>query len=291
MTATKVDKTPVEGMTGPDGEDLYPESSRSLEVLRHIRLMALLRDMIDAEGGAKTARTLGVSYRTVSRTIDSGRLTARMSASLERHLLLGGGSAAAQQRRQVEALERRVSELEEELRVRIEAIEGGNEATREEQAKVVRQLERRLAALESGRDSPPGPVPEPAKRRVAPSRPYPQLVTLEPEPDEELVYGDAVEVVVEWRRARADSDAAAESGSALLKAVARVRVLELEIELVEERELTLPPATYPWDGFDRREQVWRRRQSLRRARTARARAELRRRLRRVLTFGLWRDRD
>ena len=290
MTATKVDKTPVEGTTVPDGEDLYPESSRSLEILRHVRLMALLRDMIDEEGGAKTAKTLGVSYRTVSRTIDSGRLTARMSASLERHLLLGGGSAAAQQRKQVEALERRVAELEEELRGRIETVEGGSEATREEQAKVVRQLERRLAALESGRDSQPGPVPEPAKRRVAPSRPHPQLVTLEPEPDEEAVYGEAVPVVVEWRRARVDSDEAAQSGTALSRAAARERVLELEIELIEERKLTLPPATYPWDGFGRREQVWRRRQSLRRARTARARAELRRLLRRVLTFGLWRDR-
>ena len=94
--------------------DMYPDESRSLENLRHMRLMALLRDMIDTEGGEKTAKALGVSYRTVSRTIESDRLTKRMSAVLERHLLLGGGSAAAQQRKNIKALEKRVGELEEE---------------------------------------------------------------------------------------------------------------------------------------------------------------------------------
>ena len=70
-------------------QDFYPESSRSLDSLREMRLKALLRDMIDAEDGAKAAQALGVSYRTVSRAVESGSLTARMSAALERHLLLG----------------------------------------------------------------------------------------------------------------------------------------------------------------------------------------------------------
>ena len=98
MTATEVDKTPGQNEPGQDEEELYPDESRSLENLRHMRLMALLRDMVDTEGGEKAAKALGVSYRTVSRTIETDRLTERMSAVLERHLLLGGGSAAAQQR-------------------------------------------------------------------------------------------------------------------------------------------------------------------------------------------------
>ena len=100
MTATRVDKTPVQDEPGPDGEELYPDESRSLENLRHMRLMALLRDMVDTEGGEKAAKALGVSYRTVSRTIETDTLTERMSAVLERHLLLGGGSAAAPQQRE-----------------------------------------------------------------------------------------------------------------------------------------------------------------------------------------------
>ena len=40
-------------------EELYPDDSRSLENLRHTRLIALLRDMIDDQGKAKAAKTLG----------------------------------------------------------------------------------------------------------------------------------------------------------------------------------------------------------------------------------------
>ena len=117
MATTEVDKTPVGAETGSEVEDFYPESSRSLDGLGHMRLMALLHDMIDAEDGAKAAKALGVSYRTVSRAVESGRLTERMAAMLERHLLLGGGSRAApQQRERVEALEKGLAGLADELR-------------------------------------------------------------------------------------------------------------------------------------------------------------------------------
>ncbi len=147
MTARKVDKAPVEAPE-PDGEEWCPDSSRSLDSLGDMRLMALLRDIIEAEGRTKAAARLGVSYRTVSRAIESGRLTARMSAALERHPLLGGGSVAARQRERVEALTERMSSLEEELRSRLEAIEGRCKTSGEEQAETVQQLERRLARLE-----------------------------------------------------------------------------------------------------------------------------------------------
>ncbi len=78
-----------------NGAELYPGSSRSLESLRHMRLMALLRDMTEAEGKVQTAAALGVNYRTLVRHEETGRLTDRMADALERHLLLGGGSAAA----------------------------------------------------------------------------------------------------------------------------------------------------------------------------------------------------
>ena len=152
MAATKVDKAPGRGETGTmDEEGLYPGSSRSLDSLREMRLKALLGDMIDAEDGAKAAEALGVSYRTVSRAVESGRLTARMSAALERHLLLGGGSAAAQQRDRVDALVERVSALERELRGGLEAVVGEVKAFREEHARSMRHVERRLVRLEAGR--------------------------------------------------------------------------------------------------------------------------------------------
>ena len=294
MTATEVDKTPVRDELETDGTDMYPDESRSLENLRHMRLMALLRDMIDTEGGEKAAQALGVSYRTVSRTIESDRLTERMSAVLERHLLLGGGSAAAQQRKSIKALEKRVGELEEGLGSGLEELRGvidsGIEGLREERAQEMRQLGRRLAKLEDGRgaqDSAEGPGDVAEKTAVKPAwRPYRDLVTLEPEPGEEQVYGEATPLIVEWRRARAEF---LDAGDGLSRAIAEERMRELEIELIGERELTLPPRTYPWDGSDRRDELWRRTQALERARVERAWAQIRRWIRRVLTLGLWRD--
>ena len=62
-----------------NGAELYPELSRSLESLRQMRLLALLRDMIDDGGKVKAAKALGVNYRTVSKAVWSGTLTDRMA--------------------------------------------------------------------------------------------------------------------------------------------------------------------------------------------------------------------
>ena len=61
-------------------EKWYPDQSRSLENLRHVQLMALLRDMIDDKGRVKAAKALGGNYRTLIRAQESEQLTARMSA-------------------------------------------------------------------------------------------------------------------------------------------------------------------------------------------------------------------
>ena len=294
MPATEVDKTSTQGEMGEDEEELYQDESRSIEDLRHMRLMALLRDMIDSETGEKAAQTLGVSYRTVSRAVESGQLTPRMSAELERHLLLGGGSAAAQQRESIRALGERVEVLEDRVERGLENLRGVVEKStgqvREEQAQGMRRLERQMAKAEAGRgaERSSGESPESVgKRGAKPAwRPYHDVVTSESEPGEERVYGDATPLIVEWRRVSAEF---ADAGDALGRATAEERMRELEIVLIEDRKLTLPPSTYPWDGFDRRNELWTRRQALERARVQRARAELRRRLRRVLTLGRWRN--
>ena len=109
-------------------------------------------------------------------------------------------------------------------------------------------------------------------------------MTEEAEPDEDLVYADAAPVVVEWRRARDEFHKALKTGTALDRTEVQERMLELEVAIVEEHGLTLPPATFPWDEFDRRDQLWERQQDLMRVRVKRNRALLRRWLRRVLTF-------
>ena len=278
-----------------NGAELYPGSSRSLDSLRHMRLMALLRDMIEAEGKVQTAAALGVNYRTLVRHEETGRLTDRMADALERHLLLGGGSAAAQQQDRVDALVERVSALERELRGGLEAVVGEVKAFREEHARSMRHVERRLVRLEAGRSESETPSPTGAegesgpKRRYVRPRTYPQLVTLEAEPDEDLVYGEATPVIVEWRRVRAEFLKTLKTGATLDRTEVQEPMLEMEIALVGEHELTLPPASFPWDEFDRRDKVWELTQDLKRVRAERNRALLRRWLRRVFTCGLWRN--
>ena len=62
---------------------------------------------------------------------------------------------------------------------------------------------------------------------------------------------------------------------------------ELEIVLIGDHELTLPPAVYPWNRSDRRDEVWRRGEWLKDLRVERNRALVLRWVRRVLTLGLW----
>ncbi len=279
----------------------YPDATRSVESLREMRLVALLGDLMGEQGKTQAAQTLGVSPRTLTRFEESRRLTPTLAGALERHLLEGGGSAAATQRHRLGMLEDGLKELERALRDGLSELRQEGEAAREEQAGAVAELERRLALLEAAGNGPgavnsgpppagsaakaqtgsPAPAGTPVARR--PRRDYYDLVTVDPEPDEELVYGDAATaVIVQWRQAR---DAVGHRRDALDRLDARQRLWELEIALIREHELTLPPATYPWDWSDREEQVRRRTQYLDDVRVDRNRL----RLRCLLTFGLWRN--
>ena len=277
------------------------EESRVVEDVHHLRLMALLHELVRENGNRGAASELGLDPRTVASCMKSGRLSWRVREALEQGLQSGAGSAAARQRERNDSLEGRIEELEGKLRSGLDEVRaaaaGEVKAMLEEQAKFLRRLERRMARLEAGTvaqdgmdsASSGGPEPEQAKRRYVPPRPYPHLVTPEAEPDEDLVYGDATPVIVEWREARAEFLKTLKTGTTLDRTEVQGRMLELEIAIVEEHELTLPPASFLWDQFDRRDQVWERTQDLKRVRVERNRALLWRWLRRVSTLGLWRN--
>ena len=279
------------------------EESRAVEDVHHLRLMALLHELVREKGNRGAASALGLDPRTVASCMKTGRLSWRVREALEQGLQSGAGSAAARQRKRNDSLEGRIEGWEGKLRSGLDeiraAVAGEVEALREEQAKAMRHVERRLVRLEAGRSaqdgmertSPTGAEPEPSKRRYVRPRTHPQLVTLEAEPDEDLVYGDATPVIVEWRGVRAEFLKTLKTGTTLHRTEVQEPMLELEIAIVGEHELTLPPASFPWDEFDRRDQLWERTQDLKRVRAEpeRERALLRRWLRRVFTFGLWRN--
>ena len=271
----------------------YPDATRSVESLREMRLLALLGDLMGEQGKTQAAETLGVSPRTLTRFEESRRLTPTLAGALERHLLEGGGSAAATQRHRLGMLEDGLQELAGALREGLAALRKDGEQAREEQA-------RALAALEAaGSAAAPAPAPPPSSQsagngRVSgpatagtppvqrPQRKYPDLVTDEAEPGEELVYGEAATaVIVRWREAR---DAFSQAKDALDVLNARQRRVELEIELIQDHELTLPPATRPWDWGDRRQEVRWRNKLLDETIVDRKMLKLRR----FLTLGIWR---
>ncbi len=179
----------------------------------------------------------------------------------------GIGSAAARQRERDDRLEKRVEALEKghealekgydslgkEVRSRVAAVEGRVEALRRDgaQGTGAGHAGAGPSQAESGAsDAGRKPPPRPRLRRE-----YPDLVTLEPAEDDEEVFGDAWPMIVEWRGLK---DAHPNNGKSLDWLRTEERFLALELALLEEHGMTLPPARFPLRGFDRNGQVnWR----------------------------------
>lgn len=263
--------------------------------VHELRLTALLFDLVEAQGRVKAAEILGVSYGALARAADTGRLSGRMRDALARHLLDGASEFDEKHREQMEGLERRVAALEEGVEempegedsevgdvVRAEVVDdtlGRLKDEMENLCKRVEGLETRLGL----------PGFQPVAGRVAPTPSGPAhefVVSLHPASgDDEKRFGAAAPLVVDWRRLREVYRAAPD---ALAKLRAEVDLLEMEIVMIGVCGLTLPPADYPWDRFDLEDQTRRRRRRLAVVRVEIRRAERRRRMRRVITLGLWR---
>ena len=271
------------------------EDSRDVENVYHMRLMALLQELVREKGYKGASRVLEIDPATVTESAKTGQLTRRVRQALERALQEGVGSAAERQRRRNEELEGRVEKLEgevetlgKEARRRLAAVEG-------EVAALRRDDHQGTGAGHAGDDPSRGGADEaeagaaragrkpPSKPRVR--REYPDLATREPAPDDEEIFGEAWPLIVEWRELK---DTHPNEGKGLDWLTAQERLLEVELALLEEHGMTLPPEKQPLRGLDRSGQISWRRTALYDTRRARAQAELLRKVRRVVTFGLWR---
>ena len=261
------------------------EKSRSIEDLDHMRLMVLLKELVRDKGVREAAGALGVDHRTLTLSLERGRLSRRMRVTMEKALLEGGGSPAVEQRERNDALEGRLEVLEKgvgalgkDLSRGLAVVQGDAKAFRGE----LDQMNRRLARLEAGKgdqeeaSAAGGTDGSPPLRRE-----YPDLVTLEPAEDDEEVFGQAWPLIAQWRELKA---AHPDKGRSLSWLATEEKALTLELELLEEHGMTLPPEKQPLWGFARKGQINWRRTALYDTRRARARREL---LRKVLTLGLW----
>ncbi len=281
-------------VVGTEGRDAEEEHVQ--------RLMALLHEVVRREGSRKgAARALGIDRRTVGACMDGGGMTWRLREALERGLRDGVGSSAARHRKRHDALERRVEKLAKELHEGLDVVRGEVKTLGEEQGRALAKIEGELTRLETTRESTAEPTeaqdatgdaPEkapatdkPSARARYPRRLYPELVTKEPAPDDEEVFGAAWPLIEEWREIWKAGHVGTGKGLAWLETEERVR--SLEVALLEEYGMTLPPETEPLYGLYRSTQLTWRRDTLVDVRRALAWRYL---LWKALTCGLWRSR-
>ena len=254
------------------------------------------------------------------------RLTEPLSRALQRYEdkhegrneaeLPGSGALPLETAYELAALKRRVDKLEQleravtedlpEVREALARLEASLEELRQHIGEAGQQIGQQVgqqvgqtAALERGGAAgrPAGsvgasvPTRSNSRTTAAPHRRYPELVTVEAEPEEERFYGAAMEVVAEWRQARLRREeveaAAGKTAGTLDRLRADERLLQLELELVGAHGLTLPPADRPWDGIRRQSELRVLDQALQQVRRERRRAQLRHWGLRLLTLGLW----
>ena len=268
--------------------------SRQVEDVKRLQLLTLLDEMVRNKGVMRAAGELNVDRRTLNVALQNGHLSRRMRGALERALLEGGGSQAAQQRARnddlavrVEVLEKELEALSQEAGQGLAAVQGEVRALKKDYARDLHCVESRLARVEAGGgdgqeeegggESGAGGQPPVRPRQ---RREFPELATLEPADDDQDVFGAAWELIQEWRKLRESHH---NRGKGLDWLREEERLLAVELALLEEHGLTLPPETYPLKGLDRGAQVNWRREALADTQEARKRREM---LRRVLTLGI-----
>ena len=288
-----MDERELDGTQAGDGSGA---AGVDLERLREIKLMGFLRELDRQEGRLATAALLGVNYKTVARALDEDRVTGRMADALE--LLLGAGSDTEMEglRRQVRLLAERVAALEErgdgppvaqvagDDQDGVPGESGGDGGEQEREAARAKPGNRGAPS-----QSLPAPPPvaglgtsRPARRR----RVDPELVAREPAEDDPEVYGDAWPLVAQWRQLKARHPV---QGRSLSWLIDQERRLVMELAMLEEHGLTLPPAREPVKGLARRDHTRWRWKALYRTQVAIRRRKILRWLRRLLTLGAWWD--
>ena len=287
-----------------------------------VRLLAVLGEAVRTRGERQTAHWLGVDRRTMMACLANGELTPRVRTALENEVRKEIGEEISDIREGLEAQGTRTDELAtkiESFGTDFERLETLIKAVRQESAKELRTLGRRVERLEKGRTSgagagtdqgkpiagsgaprdrrgrPGNPLvsgggsvsieaPDTPTRPWFPPRDHKEIVTVEPANDDSYVYGKAWPPVREWRMLKRGHPS---KGNTLSWMERRERLLVVEMALLDEHRLTLPPETQPIDDLWRTHIMNWRRNDLHDIRRRICRRKALRWVRRLATFGLW----
>ena len=297
-------------------------TDHAVEDPQGLRMMAVLQESVRKTGARATADWLGVDRRTVLTCLNQGELTSRIRKALERELSSEATPEQAEIRDLAQRQDARIGDLESRvagIAGDLDRLETALKAGREEWNKGLRALTRQVERLnrhgnpeaaggaarqptgsdgvksgttKSGTGNPlvvggPAPKIEPPEtptRPWFPPRDYKDVVTIEPAPDDSYVYGKAWPLVREWRMLRRGHPL---KGKSLSWLKAEERLLIVEMTLLDQHKLTLPPDKQPIDDFWRQHIMNWRRNDLHDIRTRIRRRKLLRWVRRLATFGAW----
>ena len=285
------DPDPDDGGAVAGLDDAFGGGDSGVADLYELRLTALLHQLVRSRGHKGAARELGVNPRTVAASVKQG-MSRRVREALERMLVDRDGEARDRLEDEMEGVKVEVAGVKEQVAGLEGELREGLHTLGEQQAEGLRRLERRIAQAEAGKGGDSGASlvastsPASGAGGLSSRRRYPELVTSAPAADDQEVFGGAWQLVDQWRRLW---DGHPAQGKGLAWVSRRERILELEVAMLEEHGLTLPPETEPLRGLDRGAQLNWRLKALCELRKRRARLEKLRWLRRVLSLRMWRE--
>ena len=288
------------------GQDLMQEETFGDETGNDDVLLMLFDRLVREHGAVKAGELLGINYRTVAKVRTTRRLTPYITNALEMFMLSEANPVIQGLVTKVDVLQGQVEKLranDRELSATVDKHQTEMTATQEALLKMVRATARQVDKLgvserkssrsadgDDGDKQPATPKAAGAKEsqqttKWFPRRTYPQLVTKVPAEDDEHVYKEAWPVVQEWREVE---NGHRYKGKTLTWMKRHERLLELERRLLDEFQLTLPPARHPIDKEMRRKLLRWNEDDLRSIRGRIVRRLMLRWVRRILTVGLWR---
>ena len=285
-------------------DEVTPEANvQSPDLERDDQLVGVLQDLIARDGRDAVASQLGVSERTLRRALSTGQFSTRLAKKLEPLADGADGLQLDLLKRQVSALESRIAELEQEangpaaaeddegLREQVVSLEDCLQDVEQQLALVTEGLAElrgsqqvALVASTPGTPAPLAASPQAKPGTYVPRRIYSERVELEPRPDDEQVYGSEVfALITEWREQHAEFKA---HWPNIPGYVAEIAMVELEVQLIGEHELSFSSDEPPWPNWRRRQELQDRAERLEVARTKLRKKRIRRFFLRLLTLGL-----
>ncbi|MYD36321.1 MAG: hypothetical protein F4X20_04790 [Dehalococcoidia bacterium] len=286
-------------------QDLMQEETFGNETGNDDVLLMLFDRLVREHGAVKAGELLGINYRTVAKVRATRRLTPYITNALEMFMLSEANPVIQGLVTKVDSLHGQVEKLrvrDKELSATVDKHQTETAATQEALLKMVRATARQVDKLgvserKSSRSADGGDgdkktaSPKSGEKETQqttkwfPRRTYPQLVTKVPAEDDEHVYKEAWPVVREWREVE---NGHRYKGKTLTWMKRHERLLEVERRLLDEFQLTLPPARHPIDKEMRRKLLRWNEDDLRSIRGRIVRRLMLRWVRRILTVGLWR---